>query len=95
MQGLQKWCNVRKFNMGKGIGGLLLHTLINKDEGIGFWTLRARIFLENVARLKIRYKNGFREVGRREQIGEMDGTWHDTILLKEEVRRLGLIKLIV
>ena len=81
---------VRKFNMGKGIGGLLLHALINKSEENGFWTLQAGIFPENVASLKIHYKNGFREVGRRERIGKMGGTWHDTILLERRSENVGV-----
>jgi phosphinothricin acetyltransferase len=31
-------------------------------------------------------KHGFREVGRRERIGKMNGVWRDTILLERRSR---------
>ncbi|WP_281975308.1 GNAT family N-acetyltransferase [Halobacillus litoralis] len=81
---------VSQFSMGKGIGNLLLQALINKSEENGFWTLQSGIFPENVASLKVHYKNGFREVGRRERIGKMDGIWRDTILLERRSENTGI-----
>ena len=76
--------------MGKGIGGLLLNALIQKSEENGYWTLQAGIFPENLASLKVHYKNGFREIGRRERIGKIDGTWHDTIFLERRSEHVGV-----
>lgn len=71
----------QKYN-GKGIGSLLLRSLIEKSEQSGFWTLQSSIFPENIGSLKLHINHGFREVGRRERIGKMDGVWRDTILLE-------------
>ncbi|GKW46970.1 GNAT family N-acetyltransferase [Planococcus sp. NCCP-2050] len=67
---------------GKGIGMALLQALICASEAQGFWTLQASIFPENHASLQLHLKNGFREVGRRERIGQRAGVWRDTILLE-------------
>ncbi|GAE37637.1 GNAT family N-acetyltransferase [Halalkalibacter akibai] len=81
---------VRQISTGKGIGNLLLKTLIQKSEENGFWMLQSGIFPENIASLKVHYKNGFREVGRRERIGKMNGVWRDTILLERRSKIVGV-----
>ena len=67
---------------GKGIGSYLLQALITASEKQGFWTLQAGIFPENIASIRIHEKHGFRLVGRRERIGQMNGIWRDTVLLE-------------
>ncbi|MFP5111757.1 GNAT family N-acetyltransferase [Bacillaceae bacterium C204] len=81
---------VRQGSKGKGIGSLLLKTLIEKSEQNGFWTLQSGIFPENVSSLKLHSKYGFREVGRRERIGQLDGVWRDTILLERRSSVVGM-----
>lgn len=81
---------VSHISKGKGIGCLLLESLIEKSEENGLWTLQSGIFPENVSSLKIHYKNDFREVGRRERIGKMDGVWRDTILLERRSKNVGV-----
>lgn len=76
---------------GKGIGSLLLKSLIELSEQKGFWTLQSGIFPENVSSLQLHYKFGFREVGRRERIGKMDGIWRDTILLERRSNVVGVL----
>lgn len=66
----------------KGIGLLLLEKLIDESEQSGFWTLQAGIFPENKASLHLHKKAGFRVVGYREKIGQMNGVWRDTLLLE-------------
>lgn len=75
---------------GKGIGNELLQALIQISEQEGFWTLQASIFPENHASLQLHLKNGFREVGRRERIGKLDGVWRDTILLERRSQVNGM-----
>lgn len=70
---------------GKGIGSALLNSLIHSSEKHGYWTLQAGIFPENKASIQLHKKFGFREVGRRERIGKLNGVWRDVIFLKEEV----------
>jgi len=67
---------------GKGVGSALLNALIASSERHGIWTLQAGIFPENAASIALHRKAGFREVGRRERIGCMNGIWRDTVLLE-------------
>lgn len=67
---------------GKQIGSLLLQELIRESEANGIWTLQAGIFPENKASIRVHEKAGFRIVGYREKIGQMDGIWRDTLLLE-------------
>ena len=76
---------------GKGIGSLLLDSLIENSEKNGFWMLQSGIFPENVGSIKLHKKHGFREVGRRERIGYMDGVWRDTVLLERRSDKVGII----
>jgi L-amino acid N-acyltransferase YncA len=67
---------------GQGLGEQLLQALISESEKNGLWTLQAGIFPENIPSLRIHEKTGFRQVGVREKIGQMNGIWRDTILLE-------------
>ena len=67
---------------GLGVGRALLRGLIDESERIGIWTLQAGIFPENAASIALAKSCGFREVGRRECIGQMDGLWRDVILME-------------
>ena len=60
---------------GKGVGKGLLESLVLDSESNAIWTLQASIFPENVASLALHKSCGFREVGRRERIGKMNGVW--------------------
>ena len=73
---------------GRGVGRLLLEGLIEASERAGLWTLQAGVFPENVASLALHRACGFREVGRRERIGRMNGVWRDVVLLE---RRSGVV----
>lgn len=67
---------------GQGVGSALVrHQIVAADEG-GLWTLQTSIFPENLASLAIHHAGGFRDVGRRERIAQLDGVWRDTILLE-------------
>ncbi|MCK5635336.1 MAG: N-acetyltransferase, partial [Anaerolineales bacterium] len=74
---------------GEGIGKALLNALIEASEGARIWTLESTMFPENAASVRLHKTCGFREVGFRERIGELDGKWRDTILME---RRSHLIK---
>jgi phosphinothricin acetyltransferase len=51
--------------------------------------LQAVVFPENGATLGLHKRCGFREVGRRERIGKLNGIWRDTILLERRSRTVG------
>jgi L-amino acid N-acyltransferase YncA len=67
---------------GLGVGGRLLSALISSAREGGLWTLQAGVFPENEASLALHRAHGFREVGRRERIGELGGVWRDVVLLE-------------
>jgi phosphinothricin acetyltransferase len=74
---------------GAGIGGALLRALIEESERNGIWTLQAGIFPENSASIALHLACGFREVGRRERIGKLNGVWRDTVLLERRSKTIG------
>lgn len=71
-----------KSNQKKGIGKILLKSLIELSEREGIWTLESTMFPENTASVQLHLACGFREVGYREKIGCLDGEWRDTILME-------------
>lgn len=74
---------------GLGVGKALLEALVVASEQAGVWTLQAGIFPENTASLAVHRACGFRAVGRRERIGQMDGVWRDVMLLERRSRVAG------
>jgi phosphinothricin acetyltransferase len=75
---------------GAGVGRELMNALIDASERNGIWTLQAGLFPENAGSLKLHLSCGFREVGRRERIGKMNGRWRDTILLERRSPTVGI-----
>jgi phosphinothricin acetyltransferase len=74
----------------KGIGSALLSALIRRSEEEGIWTLQAGIFPENFACIELHRKAGFRMVGVRERLAEMDGRWRDVVLLERRSKTVGV-----
>lgn len=66
----------------RGIGRLLLEGLVEESERRGFWTLQAGIFPENAASIAVHQRCGFRIVGTRERLGQMNGRWRDVVLME-------------
>ena len=75
---------------GQGIGRALLEGLIQAAESNGIWTLQAGMFPENSGSIELHKALGFREVGRRERIGRMNGVWRDTLLLERRSPIVGV-----
>jgi L-amino acid N-acyltransferase YncA len=81
---------VAQYLRGTGLGRQLLETLIAQSEQHGIWSLQAVMFPENAGSVALHLRCGFREVGRRERIGKLDGEWRDTMLLERRSRRVGM-----
>ena len=81
---------VGRDSRGQGIGRALLAALIQAAESNGIWTLQAGIFPENRGSVKLHQTLGFREVGRRERIGKLNGVWRDTLLLERRSAIVGV-----
>ena len=75
---------------GKGLGKMLLRKLILDSEEHEFWTLQSGIFPENEASINVHLNLGFRNVGTRERIGQMNGVWRDVILLERRSAVVGI-----
>lgn len=76
--------------LGKRIGSLLMEQLVDSSEINGVWTLQSSVFSENVATLKLHEKFGFRVVGKRERIAQLDGLWKDTVLLERRSNKVAI-----
>lgn len=76
---------------GRGIGEMLLRELIDQSEKSGYWTLQSGIFPENMKSIGLHQKTGFRIIGFREKIGQLDGLWKDNVLMERRSKKEGLI----
>jgi L-amino acid N-acyltransferase YncA len=76
---------------GVGIGKTLLQALIEEAERLDIWTLEASIFPENAVSITLHEACGFREVGRRERIGQMNGVWRDVVLMERRSKVVGIM----
>jgi phosphinothricin acetyltransferase len=77
-------------SQGSGVGNSLLDALIKASEEEGIWTLQAGIFPENKASIHIHSKNGFKVLGIREKLGQMNGIWRDIVFMERRSKLVGL-----
>jgi L-amino acid N-acyltransferase YncA len=75
---------------GKGIGKLLFEKLIKESEENGLWTLQSGIFPENIGSIKLHEDMGFRKIGFREKIGNMNGVWRDNVIMERRSKIVGV-----
>ena len=75
---------------GQGAGRRLLERLIIESEQNAIWTLQAGIFPENESSLTLHQHCGFRKVGIRRRIGQLNGVWRDTVLLERRSDVVGV-----
>ena len=80
---------VRPDQFGQGIGTKLMARLIPESEKNGIWTIYSSIFPENKASHRLLLRFGFREVGRRELIAQLDGRWRSTLILERRSKVVG------
>jgi L-amino acid N-acyltransferase YncA len=71
---------------GRGVGAALLGRLCADAEAAGIWTIQTSIFAENVTSIELHRRWGFRVVGVRERIGQLDGVWRDTVLMERRAQ---------
>ncbi|MGD2122813.1 MAG: GNAT family N-acetyltransferase [Gemmatimonadota bacterium] len=75
---------------GRGLGTVLLRSLVEESERAGYWTLQAGIFPENRSSVRIHEKCGFRILGTRERLGKMGGSWRDVLLMERRSAAVGI-----
>lgn len=68
---------------GIGVGKRLMEVLIESSEANGIWSLYSSTFPENEASIHLQKKFGFREIGYRERIAQLNGVWRNTVLLEK------------
>jgi len=68
-----------------GIGRALVEALIARADAAGLWTIQTSVFPENAASVALHERLGFRVVGHRERIAQLDGAWRDTLLLERRL----------
>lgn len=71
-----------------GVGKRLMQTLIDESEKEGLWTLQASIFPENETSIGLHKRYGFRIVGYREKIAQMNGVWRDVVWMERRSKRI-------
>lgn len=75
---------------GKGVGKLLLQSLIKESEAEGLWTIQSGIFPENLGSIELHKKVGFRYIGKRERVGKLHGIWKDNLLFERRSKTIGV-----
>ncbi|MFO7537313.1 MAG: N-acetyltransferase family protein [Chloroflexota bacterium] len=75
---------------GQGIGKQLLRALVETSEAEGIWTLQAAMFPENRGSVALHKSLGFRRVGVRKKLGQLQGDWRDVLLMERRSSRVGL-----
>jgi len=78
---------------GRGVGSALLNALVLASEKAGFWTLQSAVLEENTASIRMQERCGFRVVGIRERIGQLDGQWKTTVLTERRSKVVGVDRL--
>lgn len=70
---------------GRGLGRSLLQAFLVEAQRAGAWTVQGTMFPENTASVSLHERLGFRLVGRRERIAQLDGIWRDTVLYERRL----------
>jgi phosphinothricin acetyltransferase len=73
----------------RGIGRTLLDAVVASTEADGVWTIQTGVFPENEASVRLHERAGFRVVGRRERIGQLNGVWRDVLFLERRSAAIG------
>ena len=76
---------VRENARGGGVGKALMAALLASADSGGIWTIQTSVFPDNAASVALHESLGFRVVGSRERIAQLDGVWRDTVLLERRV----------
>lgn len=75
---------------GRGVGKALLNALVVSSEQAGIWSLKAGIFPQNIASIKLHETCGFRILGIQEKLGKIGTRWQDVALLERRSKTVGI-----
>jgi L-amino acid N-acyltransferase YncA len=74
---------VARETRGRGAGRTALLALFDAARDAGFHKLVSRVFPENTASLRMLDGLGWRQVGRYEKHGRLDGVWRDVVIVEK------------
>ena len=69
----------------RGAGTAALLHLFELCKAVGLRKLVSRVFVENAASRALLAKVGFREVGVHQRHGQLDGVWHDVVIVEKHL----------
>ena len=82
-------CRIGEFSVyarrdyrGRGAGRAVLATLIEAANADGMHKLTSRVFPENAASRALLKGLGFEEIGIHRRHGQLDGRWHDCVIVE-------------
>ncbi|NEP09797.1 MAG: N-acetyltransferase [Symploca sp. SIO2C1] len=78
--------------IGKGYGKALQQVLIKKVANYGYHHIVAKILAANQGSIRFHQQFGFEIVGIQKEIGFMNGTWHDVVIMQYILPRSSGIK---
>lgn len=81
---------VHQDHQRKGIGRMLLLSLISESENNGIWSLLSVIHEENRASIHLFEQCKFRVIGYRERIAMLDGIWRTTVMMEKRSKKVGV-----
>ncbi|NEP56552.1 MAG: N-acetyltransferase [Symploca sp. SIO2G7] len=67
---------------GKGYGNILQKMLMDKVADYGYHHIVAKILGANQGSIRFHQKFGFEIVGIQKEIGLVNGTWHDVVIMQ-------------
>jgi L-amino acid N-acyltransferase YncA len=73
---------VRASARGHGLGGALARTLRDRAQQAGLHKVIGKLFAENEQSRRLAARHGFREVGLHLRHGQVDGEWHDVLVVE-------------
>ncbi|TCI92297.1 GNAT family N-acetyltransferase [uncultured Tenacibaculum sp.] len=82
---------VKLSSAGKRIGSKLMEKIIESSEENHIWSLYSSLFPENIGSVKLHEKYGFRCIGFREKIAQLNGVWRDTVLYERRSKKYELL----
>ena len=67
---------------GRGVGRLLLESLVDESERRGYWKLIGLLFPTNAASVALCRAAGCRVVGTHRRHGQLEGEWRDVVVVE-------------
>jgi len=67
---------------GRGVGTKLTDSLAAVAQGVGFHKMVGKLFLDNVASVRLVERCGFQRVGVHRRHGQLDGAWLDVLVVE-------------